>query len=182
MRKILLAVLLVSVTTIGSAQIYKGQYMVGGNASFTSSKFSDIDGSTTDVTISPNFGYFFINNLAGGLRLSFLSSKEEDQEAYTEFSGAPFLRYYFLPTAQKVNIFAEASYGFGSAGTDDKESFNQYAFMAGPAIFLTPNAALEFGLLYSSTGGDAFGDIRLNTFGLNIGFQIHLGTPKTGAR
>ena len=59
----------------------------------------------------------------------------------------------------------------------DSESFNQYSIMAGPAIFLTPNTALEFALAYQSFGGDAYGDDRQKNFGLNIGFQIHLGNP-----
>jgi hypothetical protein len=75
-----------------------------------------------------------------------------------------------------VNVFADASYGFGSMKDGDSESFNQFAFMAGPAIFLTPNTALEFALQYRSEGGDAYGgDDRLNNFGINVGFQIHLG-------
>lgn len=175
MRKILFAIVFLTLTSIASAQIYKGQYMVGGNASFSSSKYADIEGSVTNIEFNPNFGYFFINNLAGGLRLGLSSFKEEDEDAFTTFSASPFLRYYFLPAAQKVNLFADASYGFGSIGSDDKESFNQYSIMAGPAIFLTPNTALEFGVHFTSQGGDAVGDNRYNTFGLNIGFQIHLG-------
>jgi hypothetical protein len=58
-------------------------------------------------------------------------------------------------------------------------SFNQFAFMAGPAVFLTPNTALEFALQYRSAGGDAFGgNDRQNNFGINVGFQVHLGNGK----
>ena len=28
---------------------------------------------------------------------------------------------------------------------------------------------------YTSAGGDAYGDDRLNNFGVNVGFQVHLG-------
>lgn len=172
----------ITMTTFVSAQIYQGQWMVGGDAGFNSSKYGDIDETqSTTFDLNPDVGYFFINNLAGGLRFSLNSIKFEDEdEAESTYSLAPFLRYYFLPAAQKVNVFGEASYGVGSTGQGDKESFNLYAFRAGPSIFLTPNVGLEITLVYSSEGGDFYesiggNDDRLNSFGLNVGFQIHLG-------
>lgn len=114
------------------------------------------------------------------MRLNLESTKFKDAEdATSSVLFAPFVRYYFLPAAQKVNIFADASYGFGSMKVGESESFNQYSIMAGPAIFLTPNTALEFALQFRSAGGDAFGgEDRQNNFGVNVGFQIHLGNGK----
>lgn len=188
MKKVLFAALLIgSVTTVfAQGNINKGNWMVGGNAGFDAqSHGDDDDNKMTSFNISPNAGYFFINNLAGGLRLNLESSKvKSDEDATTGFSVAPFLRYYFLPSTQKVNIFADGSYGIGSVNSgDDGVSFNQFGIMAGPAVFLTPNTALEFGLYYKSVGGDlieaGFGDDkRTNNFGINIGFQIHLGSKK----
>jgi hypothetical protein len=178
MKKILFASFVLALSFPVSAQINKGQWLVGGSIGFESSKFGDDDDSkVTSFSLSPNAGYFFINNLAGGARLNFQRVKEEESDAASSFLFAPFLRYYFLPVAQKVNIFADASYGFGSIKFgDESESYNQFAFGAGPAVFLSPNTALEFTLQYRSEGGDAFGgDDRQNHFGLNIGFQIHLG-------
>jgi hypothetical protein len=183
MKKILSLVIFAFTTSVVSAQINQGQWMIGGNASFSSSKYSDTDESTTDIVLNPNFGYFFIDNFAGGLRLSLESTKEEgEDEAFSTFSVSPFLRYYFLPSAQKVNVFLEGSYGIGSTGQGDRESFNVFSFMAGPAIFLTENVALEFALQYQSFGGDAIkipGSDRFNSYGINVGFQIHLGSGAT---
>jgi hypothetical protein len=187
MKKILFATLLVGSVSAAFSQgnINKGDWMLGGNAGFNSSKIEDIDASkTTTVSVSPNVGYFFINNLAGGLRASFTSQKQKDVDAEHELSVAPFVRYYFLPSSQKVNVFLDGTYGFGSAkfntiGGSATESFNQFGITGGAAIFLTPTAALEFGLGYTSAGGDFYGDKRHNNIGLNIGFQIHLsGTVK----
>lgn len=182
MKKILFVSLFAVSAVVASAQVNKGQWLVGGNAGFESSKYGDVDNSkVTSFTLSPNAGYFFVDNFAGGLRLALESTKTKglSDEAYTSFSLSPFLRYYFLPAAEKVNIFADASYGFGSEGRDDKESFNQFSIMAGPAVFLTPNTALEFAVGYKSVGGDAIGgNDRYNTIGLNIGFQIHLNKKK----
>jgi hypothetical protein len=180
MKKLLIAFsMIVSVSTV-SAQINKGQWLVGGNAGFTSSKEGDF--KTTTFQFSPNAGYFFINNLAGGLRLNINSQKEkfnDDEETATTTSIAPFVRYYFLPAAQKVNVFADASYSFGSVKYDDgtndeKVNVNGFSVSAGPAIFLTPNTALELTLGYNSSKiEDA--DESTGTFLFGVGFQIHLG-------
>lgn len=183
MKKSLLVALLTLTVSATYAQIYQGQWMVGGNAAFSSAKYGDVSGTkVTTFNISPDVGYFFINNFAGGIRLSFTSEKLENAgDASTNFVAGPFLRYYFLPAAQKVNIFLDGSYGFGSAGESSKQGYNQFEFMAGPAIFLSPNVALEIALDYLSQGGDAFKssfnnvDKRYNSFGAKVGFQIHLG-------
>jgi hypothetical protein len=94
------------------SQINKGQWLVGGSASLDFSKQGDNDDSkVTSVTVSPDAGYFFLNNFAGGARVSFQSVKvKSDEDASTKFLFVPFVRYYFLPAAQKVKLFADASY------------------------------------------------------------------------
>jgi hypothetical protein len=179
MKKFIFCLFILFASLSSFSQINKAQWLVGGSASLDFSKFGDIDDSkTTSVSIAPNAGYFFIDNLAGGARVTFQSVKEESEEdASTSFLFAPFVRYYFLPSVQKVNVFADASYGFGSMKFGgDSESFNQFSIAAGPAVFLSPNTALEFTLQYRSAGGDAYGgDDRLNNIGFNVGFQVHLG-------
>ena len=182
MKKVLLAAIVLMSAQAGFSQISKGQWLVGGNAGFASEKQGD-DKSTT-ITISPNAGYFFIDHFAGGLRVNFQSTKPKGVSATSLYSIAPFVRYYFLPTGQKVNVFADGEYGFGSykPGGGSSASLNEFAISAGPAIFLSPNTALEFALGYSSYGGKAYGDDRQNTFGLKIGFQVHLGTGDGGGK
>lgn len=177
MKTTLLGVLVLFFSSSLTAQINKGQWLAGGSAGFETSKHGSDDASKfTSFNFSPNAGYFFIDNLAGGLRLSIGSTKYKDEDASSSVLVAPFARYYFLPAQQKVNILADASYGFGSVKAfGESESYNQFALMAGPAIFLSPNTALELLLQYRSNGGDAFGDDRQNNFGFNIGFQVHLG-------
>jgi hypothetical protein len=176
-RVTILTAFLIS-TTLSYSQIFQGQWMVGGTTSLESGKLGDFDESKyTSFQLNPNAGYLFINNLAGGVRLSFETTKfKEDEEATSSFLIAPFARYYFLPAQQKVNVFADASYGFGSMKDGESDSFNQFAIAAGPAIFLSRNTALEFAVQYTSAGGDAYpGDDRMNAIGVNVGFQVHLG-------
>lgn len=179
MKKVFIAAFLLMSSSAIFAQVNKGQWLVGGNTAFTSSKQGDM--KQTSFNLSPNAGYFFMNNFAGGLRVNLATSKVKGDDASTSMmSVAPFLRYYFLPAAKKVNVFADAEYGFGSAKYGASASINEFRIAAGPAVFLSPNTALEFALFYQSLGGDYYedGGNRVGTIGLNIGFQIHLGGKK----
>lgn len=178
-KSVLAACLLLLFANVTSSQITKGNLLLGGSTSFTSSKWGD--SKSTAFSFAPNVGYFFINNFAGGLRVQIDTEKEDgDPDAYVSTSIAPFVRYYFIPASkeQKVNVFADAAYGFGSAGSGDtKFNINGYSFMAGPAIFFNQHTALEITLGYSSMKFEGDPD-RLNNFKINVGFQIHLNTAK----
>jgi hypothetical protein len=182
MKKVLFAAFLLVSSNAIFAQVDQGQWLVGGNAQFNFGKIGDT--KYTTISVAPDAGYFVINQLAVGLRpeLSYSKSKYKvgnvsNESSTTDFTVAPFVRYYFMPSGEKVNIFGDASYGFGSSKEKGEESVssNYYQIAAGPAIFLTPNTALELAVYYRSYGGDAFPDDRFNNFGLNVGFQIHLG-------
>jgi hypothetical protein len=186
MKKMLFATLFAISASAAFSQgnINKGDLMLGGSAGFNSGKFGDY--KATSVALSPDAGYFFINNLAGGLRVSVYSSKEKyisDETTNSGFHVAPFVRYYFLPSTQKVNIFADGSFGFGqskskSTNFESKNDVTMFAIKAGPAIFLTPATALELTLGYNSTKTKSFTN-RQNNFGFEAGFQIHIpGTKK----
>lgn len=177
MKKIFMVAVATILIQAGFAQVNQGQWLAGGNASFSSAKYGEV--KTTSFEFAPNAGYFFIDNFAGGIRFNIQSVKEKFgtmEEKASSTSIAPFVRYYFLPASQKVNVFADASYGFGSMKFDEGESvnINGYSIMAGPAIFLSPNTALEVTLGYGSTKMEE-DDERTNTFKFGVGFQIHLG-------
>ncbi|HEX6426576.1 MAG TPA: outer membrane beta-barrel protein [Niastella sp.] len=183
MKKVLTAAFLLVSSNAIFAQVNQGQWLAGGSVGFNHS--SQGDSKQTDIMVSPDLGYFFINQFAAGLRPEFGYTKTKTKVgsttstgSATAFSIAPFLRYYFMPSGD-LNVFADASYGFGSSKVKGGTSVsgNYYQIKAGPALFLSPNTALEFALYYRSWGGDAYevnGD-RNNNFGLSIGFQVHLG-------
>ena len=178
MKKIFMVAVATILIQTGFAQVNKGQWLVGGNAGFSSTKWGDFKTST--FQFAPDAGYFFINNFAGGLRVSVESTKVKldggDDATTSSTMIAPFVRYYFLPSAQKVNVFADASYGFGSSKEEGSESqgISGFSINAGPAIFLSPNTALELTLGYNSVKVEDVDD-RKNTFQFGVGFQIHLG-------
>jgi hypothetical protein len=186
MKKVLFSFALLVAGSSAFSQINKGQWLAGGNIEFKTQKQADADNNTrvSGFQLSPNAGYFFMDQLAGGLRVDLITKKQKDAEdGASDIFVSPFVRYYFLPAAQKINVFADASYGFGSKSEGGNSvGQNQFTFMAGPAVFLTPNTALEFGVSYRSEGGEYWevGDDvkRMNTLGFKLGFQIHLGNKK----
>lgn len=170
-----------------SAQINKGQFLVGGNAAFSSN--DNTGQKTSQLNLSPNVGYFFINKLAGGVKLNLGYNKSEMygvKNTGSNYGISPFVRYYFLPASSKVNLIAEASYGWGRSKDKapdftTKSTYNGYSFLVGPTFFITPNIAIEV------TGGytgnryrDKSENLNINSkskerlFQAGIGFQIHL--------
>ena len=162
-------------TGLWTPDIYKGDWLLGADLSYEHSKFTDTKTTrNNDFSIGTDLGYGFKDRLFGGVRLGYLSSDNpQSTKAFTEFTGAPFLRYYFLPAAQHTNIFGDVSYGLGSEGTATKKSFNYFGVMVGPACFLNRHTSVEAAVTYKTYGGDAYPN-RESSIGVWAGFQIHL--------
>lgn len=172
MKKLFFAVFFFGLIGSLDAQIMKNDWLLGGGIKFASNKVADV--KTNMFEFSPNAGYFFVNNFAGGLRADINSVKLEDEDAVSSTLISPFLRYYFLPGDNKVNIMVDGSFGFGStSGVGETKSQSGFGFAAGPAIFLNKHTALEFTLGYNSIKFEDDPD-RSNTFTVGVGFQIHL--------
>jgi hypothetical protein len=143
MKHFYAAAVLIFFSSSAFSQISKGQWMLGGNASFSRSvvKYNypsgNSDSKTTSLQLLPGAGYFFINGLAAGLRVGIINSdiKQEidSRNAPLSFyysskskinacSVSPFIRYYFLPSSRKLNFFADAAYAYGK----NKEKTNIY--------------------------------------------------------
>lgn len=183
---------------IAQGQTSKGSWLVGGGLAYTSSteKQSGASGSssTTIFQLTPDFGYFFIDNLAAGLGLNLNSSDNPASSSggistsYTIFTAGPIVRYYFgAGTNLKFFLHADAAWGsaklsINSGGVPDQPSLpiSEYEGKAGAAIFLNKNVALEFSAGYQSmtekdnTGGDNLKYITGSVI-LGLGFQVYLG-------
>jgi hypothetical protein len=114
------------------SQLNKGQWIVGGTGEYSSSKLDnsfsvgEVNSTNNELKMAPGAGYFFIDRLAGGLRIaviqnSFSQSIESDPMPAYNYSSytfnkssaigfSPFLRYYFLKPSKKINVFADGSY------------------------------------------------------------------------
>ena len=185
MKKVMFVALFAIGASASFAQsnIKKGDWMLGGSVGFSSAKYDNAESSYKEFNLSPDAGYFFIKQLAGGVRLNLTSSSYEDvtTEKNTQVMISPFVRYYFLPSTQKLNIFADASYGFGnvkSTGAATSEyKISGFAGKAGVAYFITPATALEFSLGYNSSKEEGASE-RYNTIMTGLGLQIHLPGKK----
>lgn len=191
--------------------------MLGGNASFSHSvvkQKNDVfhsDNRTSSLQAMPGAGYFLITQLAVGLRIGIVDSdvKQETESSnvfllyyllkskITASSISPFVRYYFLPSSRKLNVFADASYSYGNnkeKSTVYQEStppgsipvvnlstnYNKYkshswSIAAGPAFFMNPKVSVELTAGYSFTKYDGNTNQKGNALLLGAGFQIHLG-------
>jgi|SRR6185437_3497305 len=118
------AILLILVTLLflnkSNGQITKDNWMVGGNASFAFSNAGPRDNGskTTDLSLAPNIGYFFMDKFAGGIRLSFNRNHikyglSNNFSTFKNYSIGSFVRYYFLNVDRQYNILMEGSYQFG---------------------------------------------------------------------
>ena len=173
------------------SQITKGNWIVGGNANFLFTSYSNgsTDTKSTNITLAPNIGYFFIDKFAGGIRLSFnrnhnkFGQPNNNFNTFTTYSVGPFIRYYFLPVDKQYNIITESSYQFGNEkietnnSTTSNISNNSFSFSAGPVIYFNSSVGIEFLLNYSSTGNSVNSN-RGGSIGIGIGLQIHLKKEK----
>lgn len=186
-------ILLFFITSIffneANCQITKDNWMVGGNANFAFSNASGggNDSKTTNLSLAPNIGYFFIDKFAGGVRLSFNRDHikygpSNNFSTFRTYSIGPFVRYYFLDVDKQYNILIEGSYQFGNekietTNSTSNNSTNIISFSAGPVIYFNSSVGIEFLLNYSSTGTIGYKG-RGNSFGISIGLQIHLEKDK----
>lgn len=153
--------------------------MVGGKLGFSSeSNSEDDDYKLTSFRFKPEFGYFFIDKLAGGIRGSIETGKDGDN-SYTDLLIGPFVRYYFLQAAMRTNVFVDGSYKFGSQkfGPGDSYGISQFGIGGGVDFFIARCFAIEMMLRYSSFKYNDFDD-RYNTISFLVGFQLFLNGSK----
>lgn len=174
-------------TTVIDAQITKGNWMVGGNATMDNYKTESLNGNGTidiqksmTILTNPYIGYFPINKAVFGISSSirYDESKSFSQKQYGfDYSFGPFARYYFLKSEKMINIFAEAGYKFGIYQANqvaENTHKNVYNFGAGANVFLNSSVAFEFMVNNNLTRYKESPDTKVNNLQLALGLQIFL--------
>lgn len=202
MKKIVLFVFSAFILKYSSAQISKGNWLVGGSGFFsltTSNSMSGVSGlRQTQINLSPSIAYFFFDKFAAGLKIGYSNSRNKQLNTPNynlgksiTYSVGPFLRYYFLPTDKQFNLIIDGSYQYGiengggvvSTGSQPvdfdltKYQKNTFTFAAGPVIYFNSSVGLEFLAAYmTSKYANWVG--RNNTFQFGVGLQVHLERDK----
>jgi hypothetical protein len=173
-------------TLTATAQITKGNWLVGGSGSFSTSTATSENTDGTENTqksigsqINPNLGYFLSDKLAVGLDLSLSFSNPAGSDNSNWAIGlGPFLRYYFLPEDNQINLFSQASVRFNNGLSEinrDSKS-TTLGLSAGGVVFFNNSVGLELSLNYEDRTFKRANnpDSKLNSLFLGLGFQIHL--------
>ena len=194
-KSIQLLNILLLFSIVAKSQITKGNWMIGGNASFSfsGSDYGTYNTRVNGISLSPNVGYFFIDKLAGGLRLGYYRNNSKFKNVpglpsvnfnkTTVYTFGPYIRYYFLPEEKSYNILAEGSYQFGTTKTETEVSSNpaistnNFSIAAGPVIYFNSSVGIEFLLNYSTTNTNN-SITKSYKLGIGIGLQIHLQKDK----
>jgi hypothetical protein len=179
MKKLTFVVIFVGFLFISKAQITKGNWMVGGNASYSSTKYKNGNEiqKTFILNISPDVGYFFANRFAAGLRPEFYYWKGTTSSGSTEariFRAGPFARYYFLSEEKTLNLLLEGAYQYSITKTNASTvKSNTFSFFGGPVIYFNTSVGMEF-LIGYSTSSILISNEKENTIRFRIGIQFHL--------
>ncbi len=126
-----------------NAQITKGNWMMGGGASF--GNYKNTSGGDTNESfrlgIYPNVGYFLIDKFVVGASAEFTTNFGSHSEDI--YGIQPYIRYYFLNTDKHINIFSELNYGFQKQNNNPSR-FQKIGFKTGTVFFLTKLLELKW--------------------------------------
>ncbi len=175
-----------------NCQITKGNWMIGGNATFTSNNVHALGFTNkyTEIQLSPAGGYFLANKLAAGLKFDVNFYIDRRKSSFTNstvgnvshYIFGPFARYYLLEQENRVNLFAEGSYAYGILRTNNTvttatSSFYHYTFLAGPVVYFNQSVGIEFTIGYYHSKNINI-DNSKNSFQMGLGLQVHLEKDK----
>ncbi len=184
-----------------SAQTNKGSFLIGGDASYTSSKNTVMGNETkqTQISINPTVGYFIIDNLVLGasLPLSFSQSRSSGFQSDSKSSSitlGPLARYY-VPIG-KYSIFTEVKYTLGLIKVEgptfdpisgsvifltNKGKDKILSFGLGTTYFINESIGIEVGAYYIKQNVEyensemfIIPDFESEDFTLRVGFQFYL--------
>lgn len=166
-----------------NAQITKGNWMFGGNASFSNKEifnnnFKNDKLNTSEFDIKANSGYFFIDNLQAGVSIRYTDYKirNSGSNRYQLMYGV-YSRYFFLKPEKLVNVFLDGGYFLGNSVFESgeiRDNINGYSISAGPTIFFTNSVGMELAVNYYSTKFKGANDGTENNLQISLGFQIFL--------
>ncbi|MFT6055494.1 MAG: hypothetical protein ACJAS3_000793 [Roseivirga sp.] len=182
MKKSLLIMALMLFSTLGFAQITKGDIELGGNVGFYKFQYPDNDYSS--FTIAPRGGLFVSDLTSVGIILDYGSSKSNGFNSFF-FEFGVYSRFHRMVT-DNFYIFLQPSVSIGTGssenGANPETDLNRFNISIAPGMtyFLSPKFALgmNVGSLYysSSTNKNSGVETKSNQYGLNLNLNsVSLG-------
>ncbi|MES2266448.1 MAG: hypothetical protein V4520_06795 [Bacteroidota bacterium] len=181
----LLFVLAAAFTFSASAQIQKGNVMVGGN--FANINLGLNDPKVFSLDITPKAAWFVQDNVALGGYVNLGIQTAKGSNTTTSYGVGALGRYY---TGQDVEVlrhgrfFGEATAGLGGVNVSNGGgNTNGLNISVGPgfAYFVTPNIGLETLLKYNGLAGFGSQGYQSN-LNLSFGLQIYLPGKSTARK
>ena len=186
MKHFFLTIILLNTSLIIFAQLDKGTWLVGGNGNYQSTKIEDREpftynnGTSKELILSPNFGYFIKDKLCFGLKPNFRTYKGTfigGSPNANWFDLGPFSRYYFMDKEKQFNVLTELSTQFGIFNDLKVKTSTTTIFsaMAGIEAFFNSSCGVELLIGYQNSNEKFENGVkRKSGLQIKIGFQLHL--------
>ena len=168
MKKLVLFVCALVMSTVAFSQVEKGDITGTANVSFSSVKPKDGD-AINMANFDLRAGYFFTNNIEGGLTLSISNAAE-----ITATGIGPYAVYNFLTADAKLLPYVGANFLNFNTGVEGADAINQLGGFGGVKYFLTEALNIDASLNYTSWLGDFSG----SSLRFNLGLGINFGALK----
>ncbi|QJD97196.1 hypothetical protein HH214_15615 [Mucilaginibacter robiniae] len=184
-KYIIMGMALFATSLSASAQIQKGNVLVGAN--FADLSLGLDDSKVVSFNITPKAAWFIQDNVALGGYLNLGISTAHNSSTTVNYGVGGLGRYYTGTDVQVLRhgrFFGEANLGIGGVNVSDGGGHTNgldFGFGPGFAYFITPNIGLETLLKYNGVSG--FGDAGYQSkLNLNFGLQIYLPGRSTAAK
>jgi hypothetical protein len=171
--------------SVASAQIQRGNVLVGGN--FANINLGLDNSKVFSVDLTPKAAWFIQDNVALGGYATLGIQTAKNQGTTTRYGVGALGRYYTgsdVEILRHGRIFGEATVGIGGINVSEgggNTNGLDFSFGPGFAYFITPNIGLETLLKYQNLVG--FGNATSQSnFNLSFGFQIYLPGRSTAAK
>ncbi len=126
-----------------TAQVQKGNWLLGATMGFNSSTSNNPSGSSSNTNLSPRIGMAIGNNSVLGLKTNFgySTSKSEtnsDKSNSTNIGTSIYWRRY-MPIKKQLGWYLEPSAGFSTGNTVTKNSIGKTKYNSTTyAVYVTP--------------------------------------------
>ncbi|WP_462265024.1 hypothetical protein [Mucilaginibacter sp.] len=178
-------ILAVVFTLSASAQIQKGNVLLGGD--LADIRLGLDNSKVFQFNVTPKAAWFVEDNVAVGAYVNLGVLTAHNSSTTFTYGVGTFGRYYTgtdVEVLRHGRFFGEANIGIGGVNVSDgggNTNGLNFGFGPGFAYFVTPSVGLETLLKYNGVGG--FGNAGYqSTLTLNFGLQVYLPGRGTAAK